>query len=150
MKVAELFYVEESNVCFLNPSTKEEAIIALVKSIRGEIDGKEGEVIEKILEREAIVPTAIGKSIAIPHGRCSFLEDFAVAIGIIREGGINWQAMDGEAVKIICLIAGPADKPREYLTFLSHITSVLKEDHHRHQILNGSDKKTIVNIFRSC
>ena len=150
MIVAEQLFIEESNVSFLDPCTKEEAITALVKSISSKIDGKEKEVIEKILEREAIVPTAIGRAIAIPHGRCPFLEEFTVAIGIISNEGIAWDAMDFEGVKIICLIAGPADKPSEYLTFLSHITSVLRQEHFRQKILNECDKKTIVNIFRSC
>lgn len=150
MTLTDTLRIEESSVSFLEPCTKEEAIVALVKSIAHKIDGKETEVIEKILEREEIVPTAIGRSIAIPHGRCPFLEEFTVAIGIISDEGIAWEAMDNEAVKIVCLIAGPTDKPREYLTFLSYITSILKEEHLRLQILNESDKKTIVNIFRSC
>ncbi len=150
MIVVESLFLEESNISFLDPCTKEEAIITLVKSISSKIDGKEREVIEKILEREAIVPTAIGRSIAIPHGRCPFLEEFSIAIGVISGEGIAWDAMDYEGVKIICLIAGPADKPSKYLTFLSHITSVLRKEQFRHKILNECDKKTIVNIFRSC
>ena len=150
MLLEEPLCIEESHVSFLDPCTKEEAITTLVKSISSKINGKEREVLEKILERETIVTTAIGRSIAIPHGRCPCLEEFTVAIGIISNEGIFWDATDGELVKIVCLIAGPADKPREYLTFLSHITSILRKDNFLHNILKEGDKKSIVNIFRSC
>ncbi|MCH9622075.1 MAG: hypothetical protein S4CHLAM20_15100 [Chlamydiia bacterium] len=149
MKLLEDFFLKEENICFLEKTTPYFAINTLVKSL-GCIDecGPEG-IIQKVVDRENITRTAIGKEIAIPHARCSFLNDFYMAIGICRDG-ISWEALDGEDVKIVCLIAGPEDRHRDYLSFLSFITSILNEEELRQKIINEHDKKTIVNIFSSC
>ena len=135
---------------FLENCTPKEAIITLVQSFKDSIGARVVDVIDKVMEREEIVPTAIGLSIAIPHARCSFLDHFSIAIGVCKGAGIEWGAIDDLPVKIICLIVGPEDKPREYLSFLSFITSLLREEESRLQILNESDKKNIVNIFATC
>ncbi len=150
MHVLENFSLEMDNVVFLENCTPKEAIVTLVESLNNSIHGRVVDVIEKVMEREEIVPTAIGLSIAIPHARCSFLEHFSIAIGVCKGVGIEWGAIDDLPVKIICLIAGPENKPREYLSFLSFITSLLREEEIRIQILNESDKKNIVNIFATC
>lgn len=150
MHVLENFSLEVENVVFLENCTPKEAIITLVQSFKDSIGARVVDVIDKVMEREEIVPTAIGLSIAIPHARCSFLDHFSIAIGVCKGAGIEWGAIDDLPVKIICLIAGPEDKPREYLSFLSFITSLLREEESRLQILNESDKKNIVNIFATC
>ncbi len=150
MQVLEGFRLDEEHVSFLESCSYEDAINTLVQSMENVLEGKSQEVVKKVLERERVVSTAIGKAIAIPHGRCSFLKEFSVAVGICKAKGILWNAIDGQDVQIICLIAGPEDNPRGYLSFLSHITSILNEEKMRLQILNATDKKNIVNIFNSC
>ena len=150
MEVLENCILEKSNVCFLDVKTYEEAISILVRTLDDRLGGRSDEVVEKVLERERVVSTAIGNLVAIPHGRCPFLQEFSLAVGVVKEGGIFWDAIDGEEVKIVCLIAGPEDNPTGYLSFLSSITKILKEEDVREKILKETDKKNIVNLFRSC
>ncbi len=150
MVVAQELGLKEENICFLEVGLSyKEVIEQLVKSLEDQIAGKCLEVVEKVLERERLVSTAVGSGIAIPHRRCDFLEDFHVPIGVVKEGGIDWEAIDGEPVQIVCLSAGPALNPTGYLSFLSHITSLLKEEEIRREILFAESKKNIVNIFLS-
>ncbi len=150
MITLEDFLLEEENVQYLEEGmTYQEVIGALAHSCSASFDGKVLEVVEKALERERLVSTAIGSGIAIPHARVPFLEKFSLAIGIIK-GGTSWEAIDGEPVRIVCLIAGPEGAPTAYLSFLSYITSLLKEEEVRRKILFSDSKKNIVNIFRSC
>jgi mannitol/fructose-specific phosphotransferase system IIA component (Ntr-type) len=149
MRLLEDFILDVDSVCFLEKTSPYLAIETLVKSLPCSDENRADDIKQKVLEREGIALTAIGKEIAIPHARCSFLDDFYLAIGVCREG-ISWEALDGEAVKIICLIAGPEDRHRDYLSFLSFVTSILKEEQTRQNILSEEDKKNIVNIFRSC
>lgn len=150
MQAIEGFKLEEEHIVFLESCSYEDVITTLVESMSSVLEGRSQDVIKKVLERERVVSTAIGKAIAIPHARCSFLKEFSVAVGVCRDNGIAWNAIDGEDVQIICLIAGPEDNPRGYLSFLSHITSILNEEEMRLRILNEADKKNIVNIFHSC
>ena len=141
--------LSEENVIFFGPANADEIISALVGSVSDKLLGRDSFVIQKVLEREGIVPTAIGKSIALPHGRIPFLEDFIMAIGVCK-GGALWQTLDNEDVKIICLLLGPENKPSKYLHFLSFITSILKQEEIRLNILKQECKKNIVNIFLNC
>jgi PTS system nitrogen regulatory IIA component len=149
MQLMEKVILSEENILFFEKAKREQIIGSLVQSISDKIGGNDSLVIQKVLEREKIVSTAIGKSIAIPHARVSFLQNFALAIGICKDGA-DWETLDNEPVKIICLIAGPEDRPSEYLSYLSFITCILKEEQFRINILNQPDKKNIVNIFLSC
>lgn len=146
MQTIQSFVLDESRVCFLEKTTPFYAIKKLVETLPEESCH---DIEKKVLERESICRTSIGKGLALPHARCEFLDDFHLTIGICKEG-IEWQSLDGEPVKIVCLIAGPEDKQREYLSFLSFITGLLKEDQVRNTLLTEEDKKNIVNIFRSC
>lgn len=149
MELMENLILKEKNICFLNRCTYQEAIVSLINTLGDEIKGKDQLIVDKVLERESIASTAIGKAIAIPHGRCAFLDNFYMVIGLCNDG-LEWETLDNEPVKIICLLIGPEDKPREYLSYLSSITSILKEEDTRIKILNEYNKKKIVNIFRSC
>ena len=149
MKLLEDFVLEEENVSFLERTSPYLAIDSLVKVLACSKEFSAEDIKQKILERESVAMTAIGKEIAIPHARCGFLTEFYLAIGICKEG-ISWEALDGESVKIVCMIAGPEDRHRDYLSFLSFITSVLREEEVRQTLLKEENKKNIVNIFRSC
>jgi mannitol/fructose-specific phosphotransferase system IIA component (Ntr-type) len=141
--------LSEENILFFEKTNRNQIIQSLVETISDKIGGFNSLIVEKVLEREKIVSTAIGKAIAIPHARVPLLENFALAIGICKDG-VEWETLDGEDVKIICLVAGPEDKASQYLSYLSSITCLLNDEEIRLSILNQQDKKKIVNIFVNC
>jgi PTS system nitrogen regulatory IIA component len=69
-------------------------------------------LLQAVLERESLMPTSIGKGIAVPHPRNPLVtntsEQFAV-IGFL-EHPIDWQSLDNIAVETIILIVSSSAK----------------------------------------
>jgi PTS system nitrogen regulatory IIA component len=74
-----------------------------------------------VLEREALMPTAVGNGIALPHPRNPVITESAgqfVSI-VFAERGLNWEALDGKPVRTVMLILSAS--PRMHLHTLSRI-----------------------------
>lgn len=98
--------------------------------------------------REQIVSTGIGVGVALPHAKLRGLPRFFVVIGVLPQG-VDWDALDGAPVRIVCLIVGPDDRPALYLQLLSKLTWILKDEERRKKILNLSQAEEIVKLFIS-
>lgn len=71
-----------------------------------------GELLKAVLEREELMPTAMGNGIALPHPRNPLIEkeeDQFVAIAF-PENEIDWGALDGKKVHSIILIVSASAK----------------------------------------
>lgn len=144
-------YVSEEFIKFIEVETREEALEQLITLAyeRGVLPQKE-EFYQAIQQREEMVSTGLGMGIAIPHAKTKGLDDFFLVIGIHKGQGIEWNAIDGLKVKLICLIGGPQALHKEYLQMLSELTQILKVEENRQEILNAKSYDSVVNIFHSC
>mgnify|MGYP003575635491 CR=1 FL=1 len=78
----------------------------------------EKSLIEALLsERERLQSTGIGDGVAIPHTAVEEAEVQAAAL-ILCPGGIEFEAIDGEKVKIIFGVVGPKRATGEHLRTL--------------------------------
>ena len=84
----------------------------------------ESDILAALEEREALGSTGFGKGIAIPHCRIGGVEDFVVGILTVADG-VAFDALDGEAVRIIVFIVGPEGQARQHLRLLSAISHTL-------------------------
>lgn len=141
-------YLDPHLVAFLDVSTRDEAIKALVNKIyeTGRLQDKYA-FYEAIIEREKIVSTGIGMGTAIPHAKLTSYDDFFIAIGILRKG-LDWDALDASSVRIIFLIGGPDDKQTEYLQILSKLTQVIKDDKIRKKMLTLNSPEEMIELFK--
>jgi PTS system nitrogen regulatory IIA component len=74
-----------------------------------------------VLERVALMPTAVGNGIALPHPRNPLVAESAdqlVSI-VFPEQGLNWEALDGKPVRTVMLILSAS--PRMHLHTLSRL-----------------------------
>lgn len=142
-------FLDESLVCFLNANNRDEALQALVEAIhaKGKLQDKES-FYSSILEREKIVSTGIGMSVAIPHAKIADYDDFFIAIGILSKG-VEWNSLDGSLVRLIFMIGGPDDKQTEYLQLLSKLTTAIKDEERRKKMLTLNSPQDIINLFKA-
>lgn len=142
-------YLEESLVTFIQADNQQAACRCLVDLLdeEGELKDKEA-FYRAILEREKIVSTGIGLGVAIPHAKLSGYEDFFIAIGIQKQPGIEWDALDGLPVRIIFMIGGPDNKQTEYLNILSMITSAIKDEERRKLLLKANTSQEVIAVFK--
>jgi mannitol/fructose-specific phosphotransferase system IIA component (Ntr-type) len=80
-----------------------------------------------VLEREAILTTAVGNGIALPHARIDSVKEFVLALGRSREG-IDFASLDGKPVHLVLLLAGPDGNQARYLQLLAAATLRLKDE----------------------
>lgn len=80
----------------------------------------------KLLEREALGSTAIGRGVAIPHCKLAGLGRVVVAVGVARHG-VAIEAPDREPVRLFFLVVSPEAAPAEHLQSLAAISRWLKD-----------------------
>ncbi|HPD77104.1 MAG TPA: PTS sugar transporter subunit IIA, partial [Spirochaetota bacterium] len=104
-------------------------------------------LISALKEREQIMSTGIGFGIAIPHAKINTVKEIAFAIGI-SEKGIDFDAMDGQPVKLIILVIAGEKQHKDYLKLLSNIMGILKKEPVKESIINASSPEEIIEIFK--
>lgn len=144
-------YLNEKLVVFLEEETSEGAISLLVDLLYKEkkIENRD-QFLHAILEREKIVSTGIGIEVAIPHAKVSGKSEFFIAIGIQCGKGIDWKALDGSLVRLVFMIGGPDNRQTEYLKLLSGLTTSLKDEERRKQLLKCRTGKEVIDLFTGC
>jgi len=88
----------------------------------------------RLVEREELGSTAIGRGVAIPHCKMDDLSRVVVAIGLSPEG-VEFESEDGEPVRLFFLVVSPADAPAAHLRSLAAISKWVKADRHVERLL---------------
>jgi len=104
-------------------------------------------VIGVILEREELGSTGIGQGIAIPHGKCGYVRDLVIALGISRKG-IDFDSLDGEPVYIVFLLLATTSSAGPHLKALAHISRLLKDEFFRQTLKNCQDAKQVLDSIK--
>jgi len=97
---------------------------------------------DAVWSREQTRTTGIGHGLAIPHGKCASLKGQALAIGKPAEP-IDFEAIDGQPVHLIVLLASPPDKTKDHIEALAHISRMMNDSGFREDIYNSSSPEDI-------
>lgn len=148
-KIVELSdYLDPELITFLDVDDQNGALTALIDLLDRQEKLKDKEAFfQAILEREKIVSTGIGIGIAIPHAKLSGYDEFFIAIGIQKNRGIDWKALDDLPVHVIFMIGGPEDQQAEYLNILSMITTAIKDENVRKALFAAKTKEEVIALF---
>ena len=146
LRLSDLITAER--ICFLRTLDRDEALKELVQAAvdSGACPDAES-FLSAVMGREKIVSTGIGLGVAIPHAKISSQPDFFLCVGIAPEG-IDWKAIDGEPCRLIFLIGGPDNRPNDYLQVLSNLTSFLREEEVRKNLLKSTSPIDILSSFK--
>ena len=82
---------------------------------------------EQVFFRETEGTTGIGDGIAIPHGKCSAVKSPGLAAMVIPNG-VEYEALDGEPVDLLFLIAAPNTKDNIHLDVLAKLSRLLMHE----------------------
>ena len=109
-------------------SSKTNAIEKMVDLMekRGNLTNKE--VYKKgVFAREEESTTGIGEGIAIPHCKSDSVKEPGLAAMVLPEG-VEYDALDGDPVNLIFLIAAPNTKDNVHLDVLSRLSTLLMDE----------------------
>jgi fructose-specific phosphotransferase system IIA component len=100
----------------------------------------------EILQRESVSNTALGHDVAIPHARTDQCSDILVAVGRSPEG-IDFEAKDGQPVRLIFLIGTPKQMVTDYLRVVGNLARLLRQDTLRQRLLEAPDTAAFIKII---
>lgn len=126
---------------------KQAALAVLVDMIAasGNTDDPAG-LLRAILDREALAPTGIGSSCAIPHAQTDVVRRTAMAV-IRLDEPLDFGAPDGTKAVLVFLLVGPKDSAAVHLRLLSRLARVLGDDEIRDRLLAAPDASAFAELL---
>ncbi|GAA5645804.1 MULTISPECIES: PTS mannitol transporter subunit IICBA [Vibrio] len=141
-----VFRIERENIHLgLKASNKDEAIRYAGNKLV-EMGYAEPEYVDAMFEREKLVPTYLGESIAVPHGTVE-AKDRVIKTGIVicqYPGGVQFGE---DADDIAKLVIGIAAKNDEHIQVITTITNALDEPEAIDMLTSTDKVEDILNIL---
>ena len=140
--------IRPDRVFMTNCKTKDEILNFLIDescSIPGV--SSRMELSNAIFEREKLMSTGIGLSIAIPHVRLNNVSDISVFAAINKIDITDYEAIDNKPVRIVIIIIAGRSNHTDYIKVLAKLSGLLKSDLTREQILASKSAEDTYNIL---
>ena len=83
-------------------------------------------ILLRLIEREKLASTSIGKNTAIPHAKIKELKKPVIMIGICKKGFL-YNTSDDEPVHLIILVLSPSGSPAVHLQILAAAAALIKK-----------------------
>ena len=104
------------------------------------------DIFDSLIARERLGTTAIGHGIAIPHGR---VKESTKTIGafVQLKDGIDCDATDNEAVKLLFAVLVPEKTNEEHLELLARLAKMFKNSELRDKLFAAEDNETLYELL---
>jgi fructose-specific phosphotransferase system IIA component len=133
----------------LKAKSKREAIVELVELLEAAHGFRsQGEILERVMKREAMMTTGIGNGVAIPHGKARAASRPAAAVGIAVEG-LDFESEDGRPAHIVVLLVSPENAAPEHVRVLANISRLLKEETVRRALREAATPEAFLDALRA-
>lgn len=116
----------EAVVPALKARNKKQALQELSEKAAGLTGVSTRDIYETLLQRERLGSTAVGRGIAIPHGRLPALKGIFSMFARLEQP-IEFDAVDDEPVDLIFLLLAPEHAGADHLKALARISRLLRE-----------------------
>ena len=143
------FIVRNAIVADLKATTRDDAIRELVTALAnaGAVTSSEVDaVVAALIKRENSGSTGFGRGVAVPHSKLAGVEKVVGAIGR-SAGGIQFAALDGQAVYTIVLLLSPEKQPQQHLQAINLVFSKLHDDLFRKFLRQSDTPAKIIDLI---
>ena len=106
----------------------------------------EAQLLQAVLEREAVMSTGVGDEVAIPHAKTEGVEEISAALGITKEP-VEFNSLDDKPVRLVWLIIGPQDKTGPHLKALSRISRLMHKKEFRDRLIQTKIAKELIEVI---
>jgi nitrogen PTS system EIIA component len=93
----------------------------------------ETEIFDCLVARERLGSTGIGHGIAIPHGRLKTI-DRPIGAFAALDKGVNFDALDGKPVDLVCALVVPEKSTEEHLQILASLAALFGDERLRERL----------------
>lgn len=141
-------FLKPSQIIFeLKSQEKLEAIEELLDSlVKQKLINNKNLTLTRIVDRENLESTALGHGIAVPHARVDTEGQIAVAVGR-SAGGIDFEAPDGQPVRLIILVIWNPTIPGLFNHLFAGLASFLVKPENRFRLFNAKDKNELYAVL---
>lgn len=147
MQLADIISPERvvSNVQAKSKKRAFETISGVIAS-NADISMGVNDIFDSLIARERLGTTAIGHGIAIPHGRVKESNETIGAFMQLSEG-IDCDALDNQAVKLIFAVLVPEKTNEEHLQLLARLAQMFKNSDLREKLMAAPDNQTLYDLL---
>ena len=125
MKISEALS-EELILPDLNSHERESVVREMVHFLNGKSGVTQADqLLDRLLQREKMGSTAIGRGVAIPHCKLKGINKPLVMIGLSREG-VEFEAVDRKPVHLFFIVVTSPDAPNDNLQILASIAQLVR------------------------
>ncbi len=148
MRLSELLNPQSVSVR-LQARAKREAIAELVQLLEsGHGVASQGEILDRVLRREAMMSTGIGNGVAIPHGKARAADRLVAACGV-SAAGVDFDSVDGEPATLFVLLVAPETGGALHVKVLANISRLLKEETVRRQLREAASPEQFLAVLKA-
>ncbi|PKK90795.1 MAG: hypothetical protein CVV64_07915 [Candidatus Wallbacteria bacterium HGW-Wallbacteria-1] len=103
-------------------------------------------IVDLCLEREKLIPTSVGKGVALPHCKINDIDSMDIVMGISRLG-IPWQSPDELPVRIVLLIVSPLCFSGPHVEAMSWICENLRNSERLARLLDSENPEQALSVL---
>ena len=147
-KIVTESFLSPDRVVLLDYASKHDVLVMMSEVLAKAPQVKNSaELLDAILKREALMSTAVGRGIAIPHVRLSSVTDLVMAVGISKRDILDFDAVDGNPVRLVFMIAAANNQHDYYLQTISHFSAKLRNEELKSSLLNSTDPAEVYALL---
>lgn len=104
------------------------------------------DVVQAATERERLGSTGVGNGVALPHARIDGMDRVVAAFARLSEP-IEFDAVDGRPVDLVCFLLAPADAGGAHLRALARVSRLLRRPELRQRLRAAPDAQALFAIL---
>ena len=114
-------------------SDKRKALAVTAEIAARSFDLDAGEILDALLEREAVGSTGVGHGVAVPHARLTGLDRMR-AVFVRLEHPVEFGSIDDQPVDLMFALFAPPNAGAEHLRALARVSRLLRQGNLREQL----------------
>jgi PTS system nitrogen regulatory IIA component len=109
-------------------------------------DAEQESIYERLLERERLGSTGVGRGVALPHARIDGLTRAHGAFVQLAEG-VDYDAIDGQPVDLVFALVVPQEATAEHLQLLAKLAALFSDDGLCARLRKGTSAKELLAVI---
>ncbi len=139
---------ESTILANVSVKNKDDLIHRMIETLKDRVsDSQLEDIRESVFEREKIMSTGVGKSLAIPHGKVASLEENMASFAVLKDP-IDFNSIDEKPVKMAFLLIGPEKKNSTHIKLLSRISRLMNSATFRDTLSECETSEEIYEAFQ--
>lgn len=106
----------------------------------------ETEIFDCLVGRERLGSTGLGHGVAIPHGRLKAV-DRPIGAFAVLEQGVDFDAVDGEAVDLVFALVVPEESTEEHLQVLATLAALFSDEALRGRLRHATSPEELYTLL---